>query len=252
MCTLLHRWKYGKYRILKSPFYTLNQPFRELRSESRLPLKIAFLAIVLHPIPCFAGSDRRDTRIPKFGISIFRVARSIRGVLRRLQSWNGITVGEEMVIADWSGRQKEYRNAYISTIGTSGGIIGGNLWKRTISLLRAFIPITTLSPSLSRKVLSILLNGPAAKRVQSSSMFMLRMNSLLLFAERRFLNYSLPRFISLLFSNFFFLSFFLFFLSGRVFRAYIFSFPLIHQVSSSLLPLSMTRYPLELLFKSRK
>ena len=51
---------------------------------------------------------------------------------------------------------------------------------------------------------------------------------------------------------FFFLSFFLFFLSGRVFRAYIFSFPLIHQVSSSLLPLSMTRYPLELLFKSRK
>lgn len=100
MCTLLHRWKYGKYRILKSPFYTLNQPFRELRSESRLPLEIAFLAIVLHPIPCFAGSDRRDTRIPKFGISIFRVARSIRGVLRRLQSWNGITVGEEMVIAD--------------------------------------------------------------------------------------------------------------------------------------------------------
>lgn len=45
--------------------------------------------------------------------------------------------------------------------------------------------------------------------------------------------------------------FFSFFFSRRVFRAYIFFFPLIHQ-AFSLLSLPMTRYPLELLFKSRK
>lgn len=91
-----------------------------------------------------AGSSLEIHRIQNFVVQVH--GKIDRVFYRRCSQLHRVAHGENG--SDWSDAIKSATRT--STIDTSSSVIGENLWKRTISLLRTFIPITLHPVSRAR------------------------------------------------------------------------------------------------------